>query len=63
LKYAKDVNGKPYKLVHLPLTKQKCVIKNYGFYINYYVGNEVVLMLMPSFDGDPNDEAAKNILQ
>ncbi|KAL3780383.1 hypothetical protein HJC23_002676 [Cyclotella cryptica] len=47
LKNATDANGEPYHLVHLPLTKRKCVNRDYGFYINYYVGNEVVLM--PSF--------------
>lgn len=61
LKNATDINGERYNLVHLPLTKRKCVNRDYGFYVNYYVGNKVVLM--PSFDGDPNDEVARNALQ
>ncbi|KAL3937715.1 MAG: hypothetical protein SGARI_002010, partial [Bacillariaceae sp.] len=60
LKQATNAKGEPYKMVHLPLTKKKCVNRDYGFYINYYVGNDVVLM--PSFD-DPSDEEAKNTLQ
>lgn len=60
LKQATNVQGQPYKMVHLPLTKRKVVNRDYGYYINYYVGNKVVLA--PSFD-DPSDEEAKNILQ
>jgi agmatine deiminase len=60
LKQATNVTGQPYKMVHLPLTKRKVVNHDYGYYINYYVGNEVVLV--PSFH-DPCDEEAKNILQ
>jgi agmatine deiminase len=60
LKNATNAVGKSYKIVHLPLTKRKVVNNDYGFYVNFYVGNDVVLM--PAFD-DPNDEKAKNILQ
>ena len=60
LKQATNTKGESYKIVHLPLTTKKVVNRDYGFYINFYVGNEVVLM--PCFD-DPNDEVAKNTLQ
>ena len=60
LKAATDVNGRPYKIVHLPLTTRKVVNRDYGFYVNFYVGNDVVLI--PSFD-DPNDDVACDILR
>jgi agmatine deiminase len=60
LKNATNAKGEKYRLVHLPCTKKKCVKGDYGFYINYYIGNEVVLV--PAFN-DPNDEVAANILQ
>ncbi len=60
LKRATNADGKPYTIVHLPLTRRKIVNGEYGSYINFYVGNKVVLM--PSFD-DPSDEAARNTLQ
>jgi agmatine deiminase len=47
LKSAKDINGNQYHIVHLPVTTRKVVNRDYGFYINFYVGNEVVLI--PSF--------------
>ena len=57
---AKDANGQTYKLVHLPLTTRKInKVKDYGIYINYYMGNGVVLM--PTYN-DPNDARAKQIL-
>lgn len=60
LKTATNADGKTYKIVHLPLTKRKVVNRDYGFYINYYIGNEVVLV--PSFD-DPNDVIAADSMQ
>jgi len=58
---ALDVNGEPYKIVHLPCTKNKVkVAADYGIYTNFYVGNKVVLV--PSFD-DPNDKKAADKLQ
>lgn len=57
---ATNTRGERYDIVHLPLTSRKCADGDYGFYINYYVGNDVVLL--PSF-GDPNDEAARKIIQ
>lgn len=62
LKSATDANNKPYKIVHLPLTKKKIksLGNDYGVYINYYIGNDVVLV--PTYN-DPNDTVALNILK
>jgi agmatine deiminase len=60
LKKATNIHGIPYTIVHLPLTRRKIVNGEYGSYINFYVGNTVVLM--PSFN-DPSDEVARNTLQ
>ena len=61
LKNARDVEGEKYNLVHLPLTKYKLPSsRDYGIYINFYVGNEVVLV--PNFE-DPNDVIANATLQ
>lgn len=63
---AKDANDAPYKLVQLPLTSKNVVTtygKDLGYqgsYVNFYVGNDVVLM--PTYN-DANDAAAKAILQ
>lgn len=57
---AKDVDGKPYKIVCLPVTTRKIPkLKDYGIYTNYYVGNRVILM--PTYD-DPNDAVAEQVL-
>jgi agmatine deiminase len=56
---ATNAEGEKYRLVHLPLTERKVTRKDYGFYINFYVGNEVVLM--PSFDDDSDEEAANTL--
>lgn len=55
-----NAKGEKFRLVHLPLTKRKIIKGEYGFYVNFYVGNEVVLM--PGFD-DPNDDVAADTLQ
>ena len=61
LKNAKDVNGKNYKIVYLPLTSKKLRwLGDWGTYINFYVANEVVLV--PKY-GDKNDRAAQEILE
>lgn len=57
---ATNVNGDRYRIVHLPLTKKKKSRTDFGFYINFYVGNKVVLV--PGFD-DENDEVAVRKLQ
>ena len=63
---AKNANGTPYNIVKLPLTAKNVVTaygKNLGYkgsYVNYYVGNNVVLM--PAYQ-DANDTVARNILQ
>ncbi len=61
LKKAENVNGEPYNIVHLPLTKYRLPSsRDHGIYINFYVGNEVVLV--PNFE-DPNDAIANATLQ
>ena len=63
---AKNKNNKGYKYVYLPLSKNNVVTewgKDIGYegsYVNYYVGNKVVLV--PNY-ADPNDEIANNIIQ
>lgn len=63
---ASDIDDKAYRIVQLPLTAQE-VVTAYGYalgykgsYVNYYVGNTVVLM--PEYK-DRNDAVAKAILQ
>lgn len=63
---ATNVDGVKYNKVLLPLTAKNVVTtygKNLGFkgsYVNYYVGNTVVLV--PQY-ADANDSVAKSILQ
>jgi agmatine deiminase len=63
---AKDKDGKSYEYVYLPLTQNNVVtewgesIGYDGSYVNYYIGNKVVLV--PNYN-DPNDEIANEILQ
>jgi agmatine deiminase len=57
---ALNAKGEKYRIVHLPLTTRKIVKGDYGFYINYYIANEVILV--PSFD-DSNDVIAANIVK
>lgn len=63
---ASDANGAPYQRVNLPLTAHN-VITSYGLdlgykgsYVNFYVGNTVVLV--PAY-GDPNDAVAMDLLR
>lgn len=61
LSKATNANGDSYKLVYLPFTQNNLPgTSEKGIYINYYIGNEVVLV--PNFD-DPNDERANSIIQ
>lgn len=55
---ATDVNGNTYKMVHLPLT-EKTIYGSKGIYVNYYIGNAVVIL--PVY-GDPADIEAKKIV-
>lgn len=61
---AKNAAGKAYDFVFLPSTKNNVVEvdgeKMKGAYLNFYVGNSVVLV--PNYD-DPNDKVANAILQ
>ena len=66
LKNATDINGVPYNFVLLPLTANNVVTTygtNLGYkgsYVNFYVGNTVVLV--PTYN-DPNDATALGIVQ
>ena len=59
---ATDVNGNFYNIVELPKTSQNLAELNGqpGVYMNYYVGNDVIIF--PIFN-DPNDSVAANIIQ
>lgn len=61
LQYAKNIDGKPYKLQEVPLTKEFVSGTDFfGSYLNYYVGNQVVLL--PIYEDD-NDEIALKIIK
>ncbi|KIO78699.1 agmatine deiminase [Pedobacter lusitanus] len=63
---AKNKSGKPYRIVKLPLTKNTVTTaygKKLGYkgsYVNYYIGNKVVLV--PNYQ-DSNDAVANAIIQ
>jgi len=62
---AQNIDGNPYNYVNLPLTANNVVTtwgQNLGYkgsYVNYYIGNAVVLV--PTYN-DPNDEVAISLL-
>lgn len=62
---AQNANGTDYSVVYLPLTQNDVVttwFENLGYkgsYVNYYVGNDVVLV--PTYN-DPNDATAIAII-
>lgn len=63
---AKNKNGQAYRFVKVPLTQNDVITTNgtnleyKGSYINYYIGNTVVLV--PNYN-DPNDSVANAIIQ
>ena len=57
---AVNAEGEPYEIVEIPLTETFYEeLEDYGCYLNYYVGNEVVLV--PVY-GDVNDQLALDII-
>lgn len=60
LLHAENAKGESYKRIELPMTAQNAKGVEYkGSYLNYYIGNEVVLV--PVY-GDANDAPALEIL-
>ncbi|MED0987638.1 agmatine deiminase family protein [Bacillus paramycoides] len=63
---AKNAAGGKYKYVYLPLSKNKVTLESgktldyKGSYVNYYIGNKVVLV--PNYN-DPNDKIANETIQ
>lgn len=57
---AKNARGEPYEIIELPMTSKNVKGLDYkGSYLNFYVGNKVVLL--PVY-GDSNDDIAAAIL-
>lgn len=60
LKNAKNAKNKPYEIIELPLTKKNVDgLKYKGSYLNYYIGNDVVIV--PIYK-DENDKRALEII-
>lgn len=60
LKNAKNIDGKKYTLLTVPLTAKNVKGLDYkGSYLNYYIGNDV--LLMPIYN-DKNDKKAIDII-
>lgn len=58
---AKNANGKKYNIVEIPLTEKNVTDLDYkGSYLNFYIGNDVVLL--PVYQ-DNNDKTAIEIIQ
>ncbi|WP_027632758.1 agmatine deiminase family protein [Clostridium hydrogeniformans] len=57
---AKNINGKQYEIIEMPLTKSNPRGLEYkGSYLNYYIGNSVVLL--PVYNNE-NDKVAIDII-
>ncbi|MCR8643373.1 agmatine deiminase family protein [Paenibacillus sp. N1-5-1-14] len=61
LQQARNTDGKPFQLIPLPLTRKVVKEANCkGSYLNFYIGNEVVLV--PIYD-DEHDKLALQIIE
>ncbi|MCL1983311.1 MAG: agmatine deiminase family protein [Clostridiales bacterium] len=61
LRNCRDIDGNPFRLVPVPLTRLNVKGLDYkGSYLNYYIGNEVVLV--PTY-GDENDAVGLQIIE
>jgi len=61
LRAARDAGGNPYKLIPVPMTRKNIKGLSYkGSYLNYYIGNEVVLV--PVW-GDAHDALGLSIIE
>ena len=61
LRKARSINGKPYRLIPVPITRK--IVEEAGCrgsYLNYYIGNEAVLV--PVY-GDENDKLGLKIIE
>ena len=60
IQQARNASGELYKVVHLPITRKTILSSGCeGIYVNYYVGNDVVIA--PTYN-DPMDDEALGIL-
>lgn len=63
---AKNALGEPYKYVYLPISKHNVTLENgevleeKGSYVNFYIGNKV--LLVPNYN-DSNDKIANDPIQ
>lgn len=61
LRKARGINGKPYNLIPVPITRKIVTEAGCrGSYLNYYIGNEAVLV--PIY-GDENDKLGLKIIE
>ena len=61
LRNYRDIDGNPFRLIPVPLTKENVKGLDYqGSYLNYYIGNEVVIV--PVY-GDENDALGLKIIE